>query len=212
MRERALFPKPFLASVAALFALVAIAYGSLWMYAVRHSVPRVELGFNILHAPQYDEKTHSQVVADVAAGSPAERAGLRAGDRVVGINGRALNTDIASNEAYIRGRPGDSVEFTVERYGEPGPLILHGVFRAAAATGESDSIAKSSAQQITGSFPVPFLLVGFAVLFLRLEEPNAWLLALLFSAFAAAPPVLNFAPISPVLRILGFAFRAVFAG
>jgi phosphoserine phosphatase RsbU/P len=212
MRERALFPKPFLASVAALFALVAIAYGSLWMYAVRHSVPRVELGFNILHAPQYDEKTHSQVVADVAAGSPAEHAGLRAGDRVVGINGRALNTDIASNEAYIRGRPGDSVEFTVERYGEPGPLILHGVFRAAAATGESDSIAKSSAQQITGSFPVPFLLVGFAVLFLRLEEPNAWLLALLFCAFAAAPPVLNHTSFPPAFRTFAFAFRAVFAG
>jgi sigma-B regulation protein RsbU (phosphoserine phosphatase) len=212
MRGRALFPKPLLASFATLFALVAIAYGSMWMYVVRQSVPRVELGFNVLHNAPYDLRTHSQAVEDVAAGSPAERAGLRPGDRVIGINERALDTDLASNEAYVHGRPGDPVEFTVERAGEPQPLTLHGVFRAAAGSRESDSIAKSSAQQITGSFPVPFLLVGFAVLFLRLEEPNAWLLALLFSAFAAAPPVLNFAPISPALRIFGFAFRAVFAG
>ena len=66
-------------------------------------------------------------------GSPAERAGLRVGDRVIAINGRALDTDIASNEAYVRGRPGDPVELTVERAGEPKPLTLHGVFRAAAA-------------------------------------------------------------------------------
>jgi regulator of sigma E protease len=51
----------------------------------------------------------------VVDGSPAERAGLRVGDRIIGVNGRALDTDIASDEAYVRGRPGDPVDFTVER-------------------------------------------------------------------------------------------------
>ena len=191
MRGRASFRKPFLAILATLFAAVAIVYGSLWMYAVRYSGPRVELGFNILHNPPYDERTHSQSVEDVVEGSPAERAGLRVGDRIIGVNGRALDTDIASDEAYVRGRPGDPVEFTVERAGEPKPLILHGVFRAAAPARRPEGLAKSSALHVLRLFPIPFLLVAFAVLFLRLEEPNAWLLALLFCAFAVAAPLLN---------------------
>jgi sigma-B regulation protein RsbU (phosphoserine phosphatase) len=212
MHGRASFRKPFLATLATLLAVVAIVYGSLWMVAARYSAPGVELGFNILHNPQYDERTHSQSVADVVEGSPAERAGLRVGDRIIGVNGRALDTDIGSDEAYVLGRPGDSVELTVERAGEPKPLILHGVFRAAALARMPEGLAKSSALQVMGSFPIPFLLVAFAVLFLRLEEPNAWLLALLFCAFAASPEFLNPLAISPALRAFAFAFRAVFAG
>ncbi len=204
--------KPLLATVATLFAVVAIVYGSLWMYAVRRSRPAVELGFNNHHNPQYDEKTHCQAVEDVVEGSPAERAGLRVGDRIIGVNGRALETDIGSDEAYVHGRPGDPVELTVERTGDPKPLILHGVFRATALAGASEGLARSSAQQITGSFPIPFLLVAFAVLFLRLEEPNAWLLALLFCAFVAAPSFFNSGALSPPLRSFAFAFRAVFLG
>ncbi len=212
MTERASFRRPLLATAATVFAVVAIAYGSLWMYSVRHQGPRVELGFNNQHNPQYDETTHCQAVEDVMAGSPAERAGLRVGDHVIGINGRPLETDIASDEAYLRGRPGDSVELAVERAGDPQPLILHGVFRAVSTAGASESLARSSAQQITGSFPIPFLLVAFTVLFLRLEEPTAWLLALLFCAFAAAPSLFNSGILSPPIRSFTFTFRALFAG
>ena len=212
MQGRASFRKPFLATLATLFAVVAIVYGSLWMYAVRHPAPGVELGFNLVNNSRYDDRTHSQSVEDVMEGSPAERAGLRVGDRVIGINGRALGTDIASDEAYARGRPGDPVEFTVERAGEPKPLVLHGVFRAATPARMPEGLAKSSALQVLRLFPIPFLLVAFAVLFLRLEEPNAWLLALLFCAFAASAPLLNPLAISTTLRAFAFAFRAVFAG
>src|SRR5437879_8658422 len=41
--------------------------------------------------------------------------------------------------------------------------------------------------QVMRSFPVLFLLVGLTVLFLRLNDPNAWLLASLFCGFVAAP-------------------------
>ena len=210
--RRSSYRGPLLATSATLFAVVAIVYGSIWMYAVRRSQPAVELGFNNHHNPQYDERTHSQSVEDVTPGSPAERAGLRVGDRVIAVNGRALDTDVASTEAYVHGRPGDPVELTVERAGDPEPLTLHGVFRAVAVAGASDSLARSSAQQVTASFPIPFLLVGFAVLFLRLEEPNAWLLALLFCAFAAAPSFPNSAGMPPQLRAFAFGFRAVFSG
>ncbi len=210
MLGRASFRKPFLAILATLLAAVAIAYGSVWMYSVR-SGPRVELGFNKVHSPQYDEKTHSQSVEDIEAGSPAERAGLRSGDRIVGVNRRVLDTDIASDEAYLVGRPGDPVELTVERAAEPKPLTLHGVFRSASAR-RSEGLARSSALQVMGLFPIPFLLVGFSVLFLRLEERSAWLLALLFCAFIGAPSFLNPISIPPVLRALALAFRAGFLG
>src|ERR1019366_5200085 len=162
MQGRASFRKPFLATLATLFAVVAIVYGSLWMYAVRHPVSGVELGFNLVNNSRYDERTHSQSVADVVEGSPAERAGLRVGDRIIGVNGRSLGADIGSDEAYVLGRPGDSVELTVERVGEPKPLILHGVFRAVALARTPEGLAKSSALQVMGSFPIPFLLVAFA--------------------------------------------------
>jgi len=208
---RGSFREPVLATLAALLAVVAIAYGSIWMYAVR-STPQVELGFNKDHSPPYDEKTHSQPVQDVLGGSPAERAGLRAGDRIIGVDGRKLNADIGSDEAYVHGRPGDPVEITVARAGEPNPLILHGVFRAATPARMSEGLAKSSALQVMGLFPIPFLLVGFAVLFLRLEEPKAWLLALLFCAFIGAPGLLNPLAISNPLRAFALAFRAVSLG
>lgn len=208
---RSSFRKPFLATLAMLLCMVAIAYASIWMYAVRSS-PKVELGFNKLHSPPYDEKMHSQSVEDVVEGSPAERAGLRAGDRIVGVNGRALDADIGSDEAYVRGRPGDPVEITVVRVGEAQPLILHGVFRAATPARTAEGLARSSALEVMGLFPIPFLLVAFAVLFLRLEESNAWLLALLFCAFIGAPSLLNPLAIPPPLRAFALAFRAAFLG
>ena len=124
--------------------------------------------------------------------------------------GERLDTTLVPTEAYVRGRPGDRVELTVERAVEPKPLILHGVFRTTALAGASEGLARSSALQITGSFPIPFLLVGFAVLFLRLEEPHAWLLALLFCAFVATPGFSNPLAVSPPLRAFVLVFRAVF--
>ena len=36
-----------------------------------------------------------------------------------------------------------------------------------------------------GTYPVVFLIVGLSVLFMRLEDHSAWLLALLFAGFIA---------------------------
>src|SRR6516225_9816607 len=183
MRRWSTLPRPFLATLAGVFALLAILYGSLWMYAVRYPGPVVELGFNQAHNPHYDPGTHSLSVDDVVEGSPAAQAGLRAGDRITAVNGRALGTEIGSDDSYVRGHPGDSVSLTIERPGESEPLVLHAVFRAKRSLNKAgEGLAKSSALQVIGLFPIPFLLVGFAVLFLRLEEPTAWLLALLFCA------------------------------
>ncbi|HYA64250.1 MAG TPA: SpoIIE family protein phosphatase [Candidatus Sulfotelmatobacter sp.] len=212
LRSWTSLPRPLLLSVAVLFCASTTLYAIVWMYDVRSGGTMVELGFNKTHDEQYDQRTHSVLVGDVVQDSPAEKAGLRAGDRIIGVNGKTLTTSAPYDDAYARGRPGDPVEFTIARHGEPEPLTIHGIFRASQSVQAAEGLAKSSAQQIVSSFPVLFLLVGFAVLFLRPDDSNAWLLALMFSAFAAAPSLTNPLAVPPLARAFASAFRAVFQG
>ena len=183
------------------------------MYAVRYPGPLVELGFNQAHNSNYNARTHSLLVEDVTEGSPAKQAGLRVGDRITGVNGRVLSGEHGADESSLRGKPGETVTFTVIRPGEPKPLVLRGVFRAKSiARAREGGLARFSALQVMGLFPIPFLAVGFAVLFLRLEEPNAWLLALLFCAFIAAPDMVIPSGVSSALSTFALAFRAIFLG
>ncbi len=65
------------------------------------------------------------VVTEVFEGSPAEQAGLRAGDVVLLVDGRQVS-GLGVDEAVslIRGPAGSRVELTVQRRGEPAPLTL----------------------------------------------------------------------------------------
>ncbi len=215
MPNRLSLPHPALIAFATVFAGITFFYSAVWMYYVRHQTPNnpVELGFNFLHQEQYDPATHSVAVRDVVPKSPAERAGLRPGDRIVAVNGRPLTTSAPYDQTWAHSRPGDPVELMVERPGEPRPLSLHGIFRAPVPSSAPEGLARTSAQQILGSFPVFFLVIGFAVLFLRPDNRYAWLLALMFTGFIAAAALGNsFAPAPEVLRRFVFAFRSIFFG
>jgi len=207
-------PRPLLRALAILFAAVTILYGSLWMFYIRQRNSPVELGFNKTHNDTYDEKAHALAVRDVVPDSPAERAGLRPGDSIIGVNGQMLKTSAPFDEAWARGQPGDPVELTVQRPGEPNPLVLRGIFRTSTDVQAPEGLAKSSALQITASFPLLFMVVGFAVLLLRYEDPYAWLLALVFAGFVAAPTLSYTATLAMPqgLRVFMFAYRAVFWG
>jgi carboxyl-terminal processing protease len=67
----------------------------------------------------------STVVLEVFDGSPAARAGLKSGDRILSVDGASV-ADGTSEQAIsrIRGPLGSSVEVVVERRGSPGPLRL----------------------------------------------------------------------------------------
>jgi regulator of sigma E protease len=65
----------------------------------------------------YGEPRTPPVVSAVSQGSAAERAGLRAGDRIAEINGEEIERfeDIA---AYVRIRPGERLVLDIERAGQ----------------------------------------------------------------------------------------------
>lgn len=69
----------------------------------------------------------TQVIAEVAKDSPGEKAGLRAGDKITHINGKAVNGwdgRLDSIFMQIVTSEGKDIDFTVERPGESAPLTL----------------------------------------------------------------------------------------
>ncbi|MFQ5695367.1 MAG: PDZ domain-containing protein, partial [Terriglobia bacterium] len=168
-------PRPLLVALAALFAAAAILYSAIWMYYIRWE-PKAQIG---IEAP-YSTLTRSMRVTRVPEGSAAEQAGLRPEDRIVAINGRRLDTVNPYFDAVYRGQPGDVVELTVERPRAAAPIVLQTVLQRRPAQAEELTPTQTVALELIWSFPVLFLVVGLGVLFLRLEDRNAWLLALLF--------------------------------
>jgi len=168
-----------LLTVALIFAAATVVYSCVWMYYVRLN-PHVELGMDTT----LFSSTEVSEITKVEKGGPADEAGLRTNDRIIGVNGKKLDAYATGlSSAWSKGRPGDVVTLTIQRPGVQQPLEIRATFRALA--GPSLSLARSIALQIMGSYPVVFLIVGLSVLFMRLEDRSAWLLALLFAGFIA---------------------------
>ncbi|WP_193212602.1 RIP metalloprotease RseP [Luteolibacter marinus] len=69
----------------------------------------------------------TQVIAEVLPDSPGDKAGLKAGDKITHINGKAVNGwdgRLDSIFMQIVTSEGDDIDFTVERPGESAPLTL----------------------------------------------------------------------------------------
>ena len=65
----------------------------------------------------------STVVLEVFDGSPAQKVGIRTGDRIIEVNGIAVGDGTSENAiSKIRGTLGSNVEVAVERRGEAAPL------------------------------------------------------------------------------------------
>jgi sigma-B regulation protein RsbU (phosphoserine phosphatase) len=190
----------------ALSAVTALA-SALWMIAIRPQGPdaTVELGFS----NTYDEIARAERVDAVSPDSPATRAGLRAGDRIRAVDGEPLADASAIVQAWSRYHPGDVVTLTVVRAGEVAPIELRATFRYKAPAVPANYVAR----QVHDLFPVPFVIVGLAVLFLRVEDRNVWLLALLFACMVQTPGVPNgYQMFDPRLRAFALADSSISIG
>jgi phosphoserine phosphatase RsbU/P len=205
MNKSLAVPKPALTVFAAIFAAATILYSALWMYDSRWR-PRIELGFD----ERYVANGSYELITGVHAASPAEKAGMKAQDRILEIDGRAIENGHSLGDAWAEHKVGDTVQLTIRRPDRARPFVVTGVFRAAGA-GSNEGRAQQLGEDIAGTYPCAFLVVGLAVLFLRLEDINAWLLALLFAGFISIPGFPNNAlGLDPHVRGFASAYHAVF--
>jgi sigma-B regulation protein RsbU (phosphoserine phosphatase) len=178
-RERNL--RPLLLALAIVFAAATVVYSAAWMYYIRHSNLPVEVGMDT------DPSSPGMVVTKVWKNAPAERAGLRPKDMIIAIDGRPVAAPALCNQVLYQvwdaSRPGEPVQLTIQRPGQPQPLVITPVFRAAVGSGDTQSLARRGAVEVLGFYPLLFLIVGLTVLFLRVEDSNAWVLALMFAGF-----------------------------
>ncbi len=200
MRGFTSLPRPLLVALAVLFAATTILYSVIWVYyAGLERTPDLGIHFGYGEPPPY-----SLHISEVQPGSAAERAGLRPNDRIVAINGHELDNLNPFYDAVHSGQPGDVVELTVERPGVGGPLTLEAVLPPVPAL----PLAERVRFELVRFYPVLFVLVGLVVLFLRVQDRNAWLLALMLAGLGAAAP--NF-QIAFAVRSLLSAFAAFYA-
>ena len=83
-------------------------------------VPQLIAGKTVRHAylgVALAESSGGARVAQVRRGTPAERAGIRAGDVIVAVNGERVRSTDALRSAIDAKRPGDSVTLTIRRNG-----------------------------------------------------------------------------------------------
>jgi len=201
--------RPLLYSAAVLLATAIVLYSGAWMYYQRQPKSSVEIGI--------EEKYSSSgiVLSEVHKDSPAEAAGLRANDLITAINGVRPDSELAFGslmfQTWLKAKPGDKVVLTVQRAGQAQPLTIVPTFRARQGKGETRTLIRSLGQQVIDSFPVLFLVVGLPILFLRVEDRNAWLMALVFATCitpASMPD--GFAGAPNALRSFLLAYRTIF--
>ncbi|MGB7848418.1 MAG: SpoIIE family protein phosphatase [Candidatus Acidiferrum sp.] len=202
-------PRPLLIALAVLLCAATTLHALVWMYDQRHPAHVVEIGFNQSRVTFFDPATSSIPIYTVTPGSPAEHAGLQPNDQIVALNGHPLTSYALFDEIWLRSHPGDSVDVTVRRAGEPQALTFHPVFRASAPGMPAEGFARTSAKQILGFYPIFFVLVGFAVLFLRLDDGYAWLLALLFASFVGVAGFNYQQALPDSLRVFTSIFRSL---
>jgi sigma-B regulation protein RsbU (phosphoserine phosphatase) len=187
-----------LISAAAVIAATAV-YSVAWMYYTSTD-PRARLGVT----PMHRARTADLLLTAVEPGTPAARAGLQPGDRIVEINGRRLDTPNPFFDAVTRGRPGDAVSLRVER-GPDQSFTAHASLEPRPPQPARPRV-QVFVEWLLRFYPAAFLIVAAVVLLQRPRDRTAWLLALLFISLIAAAPI-DEDELHPALRRFALSFR-----
>jgi phosphoserine phosphatase RsbU/P len=164
-----------------LLASATLLYCGVWMVAARF-LPAVELGYD----SDYLAAQQAQRVTNVLPGSPAEAAGMRRGDRILAIDGLPLNNSSYQARQWTLREPGDTVRLTLQR-GSEAPRNVTATLRQRQPRPDNVNVTGLVARHILNVYPLPFIAVGLTVLFLRVDDWHAWLLALVLAGFASTP-------------------------
>jgi len=169
-------------AAAIVFAIATISYSAIWMYYIRFE-PKAEFQFSF----EPDFQDHYLEITSVAPGGPASEAGLQPGDRIMAINGRTVRSLKAYATVTFGGRPGDRVTLQVQAPNTGSPR------QVAVTLVKPDSPPRTLSQwivhELLSSFPVPFVLVGIPLVFLRIDDRAAWLTAICFAGLVASAPM-----------------------
>ena len=169
-------------ALAIVFAIATIAYSVIWMYYIRFE-PKAE--FQFAFEPNIQE--HDLGVTYVTPGGPASQAGLRTGDRILAINGHPVRSLKAYETVTFGGRPGDRVTLQVQ---SPNAETARSVeVKLVQPDSPPRTVSQWVVHELLSSFPVPFVLVGIPLLFLRIDDRAAWLAAFCFSGLVASAPM-----------------------
>ena len=189
------------------FGIMALSYAGTWTYYTQQ-----QAGAFLGITPAYDGWARSLEVMDIGAGSAAERSGLRPADRIIAVNDQPLQTQAPFHDRVSRGRQGDVIRLTVRRQGQPDPIEITVTLGPAPGRSLARTAAQRVAIQPLNWYPVPAVLLALTVLFLRVHDRNAWLLAAVFAGLGVGPwetvePVCH-----PAVRGFMLAYSALFSG
>jgi len=176
-------PRPVLFVLAAALTLASALYALVWVHYVR-LLPQAPIGAAFSAHAVTEGRLR---ITWVKPGGAAGQAGLRAGDSIVELCGQAMTSTQPWIECVLSGKPGSRPVFVAERpSGErfSGSIALPDAPPVLAHPTRSQSVLLRSML----AYPFFFLVVGVVVLFLRPNDPHAWLLALLFYGFVSLAP------------------------
>ena len=151
------------------WALVSqLPYSSLLLYLQVHSAHSVQVPF--------EQTPYSRVISEV---SPVyDKAGLRAGDQVIGVNGTEINSATQEARLFLDAKPNDTVAVSIRRGGEIKTLTF-ALRPHVVGAGEWPFTIIASVL-----LPVACLLVGFYIAFARPTDPLAWIAMAMLASFS----------------------------